>query len=498
MRWELWALLILLVVAAFAAVVLRPRRIKERAMKTFARDLAANPSFGRHISNMLRERSNAIDEARNAPTPTLAEIPDLVKDLVSPDSNTHDAAAIRLEKAGDSASQALLAAISDAPSMWRRATEHISDDAPAERISRLLIKTRPRELGERIGYLWDHQDWRVATLAIKSRAAAGRAELSSWLIALLDRDLEDSVRIDAACEGVDMAINDGWAEPALLADLQKWAEANITAGPAHPSKWAVGFLARLQRDRAIALFQSDHILSLNNNRNIHFILDELESLGIVIPASVVHPILAKSLEATEWPWNYTFGAALTALARTEPAEAIRLAESQIRDSRHGFSALRFLYKAMDLPRSFRTTPPPGFELTDAERRVLMHLDHTTDATGQIGNGGLSQYFFNPEGDNWRRDVASLTAIGFPEGAKALEQAAFIIDPNGASPDRNRRIKQYAALEAAKEQQLDELSKLLYGNVMEAAEYRYILRHADLFRRIKSARLRAGIDSQSDD
>lgn len=495
------------IVAAIAAIALvgaiwrgmrRSPGRQERGLKILAKQISGNPIFGRAMSRSLSTRAELLDAAKNAPPPAQEDIPRLVRELLDSDEDTHDAAEIRLRKVIDTAAPQLLDALTHSPRIWTREDRSELASAPADRIFYLLWETHPRELGERIGHLWDDSDWRVYTKAIKSRAALGRADLARWLFDLLrDQSHENaSMRREKAIEGTEVAIQRGWIERDLLDALLVWARDNVTDTSQRPEKWAIQLLSRHDKDQAMTLFMSDRVLSLNNNRNIHFVLEELDRQGVVLDSSMARAMVEKSLLAKEWPWDCTFGYAVQALFRICPDEAIRLAESMISDTRKSYGVLKFLFEARNLPRVFELTPPEDFALTEDEKRILSDFHTIIEASGEIGNGGLSQYFFNSSGDNWRKAVASFRNIGFVRGAEALERAAFIVDSKGAATDRETRIAQYAGLSEEQEAELDDLSATFYGAASDAAEYRYMVQHLDLFQRIRRARIAAGMNSRN--
>jgi hypothetical protein len=177
---------------------------------------------------------------------------------------------------------------------------------------------------------------------------------------------------------------------------------------------------------------------------------------------------------------------------SDPDEATRLAEAQIDSPGKPFhrDAADFLRDVAGLPQSWEIEPPAGLELTEAERGLLNDLAYCSHVIGQVGNGGLSQYFFNSYGNEWPQDVRALRAIGFEQGAAAVEEASLLIHPNGASVEREERIAQYARLSERSEARLDELSKLFYTDV---PELRFMQRHKALFTRVRKARLEAGLD-----
>ncbi len=492
-----WFVAVFVVLIGTAAVVVLVRRNKGgtlSGMKSFAIWLAGDAMFGRVLSASLETRGHLIDEANSAPPPTAEEIPQLIDDLLNSDDDLHRPATIRLRKAGEIIVPFLTRALDDPRSTWTRPDNHVMSDSPMERIWNLLWPLRPRLLGERFGHLWNDADWRIFTKTIRARAAIGNAELVPWVLQLLADETHENahMRRDAVCEGLDLAIGGGWADAALIDAIVDWARENIISHNGHPLKWSIALLVSQRRDEAIALLLSEKILSLDNTRNIHFVLDELCQQQITIPAAVVRPMLDKALSATEWPWKCTFDSALRALDRTEPKEAFELAESVLATKKHGRIALKYLYDARGLPAAHHTDPPEDMELSEEERRYITHLSNVGEATGQIGNGGLSQYFFNSSGENWRRDQASFIAVGYPEGNEALERAAFMLAADGASLEGKVRIKQYAALSEEREKELDALSSVFYGTDWDIAKYRFMVKHAELFRRIKTARREAGL------
>lgn len=495
-----WNRIILTAAAIFVAGMLIYRRWlapKPKAMKEYARALAFDPDFEQEEEQANERRSQLIDTAHAAQPPSAEQIPRLVEALFDPDPDVHDPAEIRLEKAGFKAVPALLKALDDSRTTWRREGPDLLDSSPAERICDLLWTLAPRRLGERIGHLWDSVDDDAVPLAIKSRAALGTADIAEWIIKILrnSKHRDWSSRSSAVCEGLDLAINGKWIEPGLVNALLDWARQNITDSKEHPSDWAVKFLMKQRPDEALELFKSDRLLSLDNNRTIHFVLDELNRRNVDISGDLIRAIVQKSLTATEWPWSCTFGSAIESLARIDTDAAIRIAESVMLDNNHKCAAMKILYKLRDLPKSHELEPPKDMSLTDDEQRLLKQFGNVVYAQSDISNGGLSQYFFNSNGDKWREHIAGFIAIGFPEGAEALERAGFIFDKNGVSTNRDQRIKQYATLPEKKERQLDALSEVFWGPPFEVAEYRYMLAHAELFRRVRATRLAVGMDSE---
>jgi Domain of unknown function (DUF4375) len=483
--------LIILVVAAltFLTVWAGWRRIRRlpRAMKQFARDLLANPEYYEQIDEEHEKLIHAQDEAELAPPPSPAEFPTLIDDLLSHDSRRVRVAKIRLEKVAAEAEPILLAALDHPSATWTTDDTLWFDSSPAGRVVSLLAKIPSRVLGQRIGHLASHPNWQVHGVAIKARVALGRADDLPFVLSRLAEQCK------YAQEGVELAIEKGWAEPEFIVGVREWAE-QTTQDESRPfSYWAVGFYAEHGGLSAIEFLQSPRVLSVQNNRTVQAALEQLNCRGVRIEAVVVRPLLDKSLALPKtWPWNCVFRLALRALAMSDLEEATRLAEGQIDSPEKPYlsDATDFLREIGGLPQPWEIEPPDGLELTEDERGLLNDLAYCSVVFGQVRNGGLSQYFFNSYGDQWPRDVRALRTIGFEQGAAAVEQASRLIHPTGASIERNERIAQYARLSERAEKRLDELSRLFYTDV---PILRFMQRHKALFTRVRQARLEAGLD-----
>lgn len=170
-----------------------------------------------------------------------------------------------------------------------------------------------------------------------------------------------------------------------------------------------------------------------------------------------------------------------------PERALAIAESLIHDEDSSSEMLEILRKHHGIGSAW---PPPGFELSQEDRLIVDHLQDAIEAFGEIGNGGLEQYFVNFTGNRWRRHITCMHAIGFEKGASTLERAAFLIDAQGASPNRKERVKQYLALSKENEQLLKQMNGTFWGANRCVAEFRYMLKHLDLFQRINAANLAA--------
>jgi hypothetical protein len=461
-------------------------RPRTRAMKQYARSLVENPEEERLAYEEHMRLVAKMDEARDAPPPTPDEFPRLIDDLLSDDPFRVCPARIHLEKVTAAAETLLLEAFDDPRATW---TENTAESSPAGRLTRLFESIPSRTLGERIGHLADDPRWQVANPAVRSRLALGRvADLPFAFTKIVDEPTP-------ASEGVERSIAMGWAEPAFVKGLIAWAERTTLDASMPFSYWAVRFYVKHGGPAALKALQSPHMLSVENNRNVHGVLEQLNRHGVRLPGEVVRPLLDKVLANPDvWPWECMFGDVLRALAPTDPDTATRLADEYLdgRVLRWRDPAAEFIREANGLPETWEVEPPEGMELTAAERGLVEALQYSGGVFGTVGNGGLSQYFFNSNA-NWRpQHVAALKAIGFEAGAAALEEASRLIHPKGASLDRDERIEQYAALSDRVEKRLDKLSELFWT---PAPRLRFMLRHKELFAHIRTARRAAGLPAE---
>jgi hypothetical protein len=459
-------------------------------MKQYAQALVENPEEERRAYEEHMRLIAKMDEARDALPPTPDEFPRLIDDLLSDDPFRVRPARKRLEKVTVAAEKLLLAALDDPRATWIEEKNEVCEfsSSPAKRIVRLLDSIPSRALGERIGHLADDPRWQVANPAITARLALGRAaDLSFAFTKIVDEPTP-------ASEGVERSITMGWAEPAFVKGLIEWAERTTLDASMPFSYWAVRFYVKHGGPAALEALQSPHMLSVENDRNVHAVLDQLNRHGVRLAGEVVRPLLDKVLANPDlWPWKCMFENVLRALATTDPNSATRIADEYLDGSVSGFrdGAAEFLREAAALPR-YEVRPPEGMELTGAERGLIEALVECEEVFGEVGNGGLSQYFFNSTANRRPQHTAALQAIGFEAGAAALEEASRLIHPKGASLNREERITQYAALPNRTEKRLDKLSELFWT---PAPRLRFMLRHKDLFARIRTARRAAGLPAE---
>lgn len=456
---------------------------EEHWMKEEARKIAEDPAQLRSISSQLQQRREMLEDASAAPPPKKDALPLLVSDLLDADPLTHDVAKTRLELAGADAEDALLAAFDDPRCTWEKEGDHVLDTSPAERVSNQLMKIPSRRLGQRLAQLVEDTNYQARTTAICACAAQGcdalAENVAEWLRA-------DASTRSAAQDGIQVAIQQEWAEAEFMQAVVDWAREDIIGSAQHPSAFAARFYAVYGGADAIQFLISPDVFNVDN-KSIAFVIEALNDNEITIPVAQILPIIERAMSKTDpWPWNWILRPALQALARSDFAKAKAIATSVLTDidAPSAKYAVQILREIEGLPEPWNCIAPDNLNYSVEDRQVLHILELCMEVSGQVSNGGLSQYFFNSSGDRWPEAVDALRAIGFEQGAEELHKAAHVLNKRGASIDREVRIAEYAKVSRRREKELDDRSDTFWSNHFEFAVLQYMLRHKSLFTRIR--------------
>lgn len=477
---------IALLLVAIAAVTWNRFRRKPSAFRVFAKRVVNDPAYSDQLSARLKRRSQLLDEASEASPPADFEIPGLIRELLSPDKDLADAADTRLRAADKRAVPLLLQTLDDPRCTWDQDVPGDYGSSPALRVCRLLSIAPCRVLGDKIGHLVDCTDRQTKGLAIEARAALGRSiEVPFVLECLNSKELS---RHERAQEGIEKAINERWAEPEFVSAVVEWSRKSIFDPTTRHSGWGVRFFAAHGGPDAIETLQSSEILNLNNYRTVHFALAELASRGRSLPKPLLQSLLGKSLSEKSWPWPWAFEPSLKLLAAVDSATAAGVAAENLCHENETIAraAIDCVRESNGLPEYWKANHPEAMTLSHEERAIVNHLDACSAALGQIGNGGLSQYFFNSSGDDWPRACEALRAVGYPEGAEILERAANMIAPKHQSVDRSTRVQRIANFTSKQSDELDSLSGHFWGLDMDRIMLQFMLNHKPLFNRIYAA------------
>jgi len=477
----------ILITVVIAGIILCNFVRKPSGLNNFAKRLVNDKAYSNRLLAALNRRAQLMTEAAESPPLADFEIPGLVRDLLGSDAVLHDAAFHRLQTAEKRSIPALLSVLDDPRCTWKKDEPGDFGSSPALRVCRILVNAPCRSLGDKIGHLAESPDHQVSSVAVEAKAALGRSSEIAFVLECLNS--ENATRQRNAQEGIEKAIKEGWAEAEFVSAVLEWARQSIFDPKSRHSDWGVRFFAAQGSPEAIRALQSPEILNLENNRTIHFVLNELASRNVQIPRPLLESFLEKTLTERSWPWPWVFDGSLKMLAAVDLAAATQIAAENFDHDNETIArhSIDFFRVSNGLPRPWEIEPPESIPISHDEREVIDHLETCSTALGQIGNGGLSQYFFNSTGDQWPHAAHAFRAIGYPEGVEILERAARMVAEDGASLDRDTRIQQIAKLTPAQFSELDSLSSYFWGIKMDRIMLQFMVRHKALFQRISSAR-----------
>ena len=253
----------------------------------------------------------------------------------------------------------------------------------------------------------------------------------------------------------------------------------------NPDKSA-SLLLHIDQPRATELFLSEKIFAASAP-SLHEALEALADKRIAVRRDRLLTLIAE-LEKCEmkYPKTYALHEAIRLLGQHKLADDRSFLEARLNSSepRVAEGASAGLIASFDLEgfeqRAWEVESKSGFSaLKPAQKHYLAVLMYD----GEVNNGGLSQYFFNSSGDEWRNALAGLEAMGFTERLAVLREAIAKFDKDGPSPDRERRQEQLAKLARKNEALFDALDDRYYKSkeVIEVLAKRYVLKNADAFK-----------------
>lgn len=471
--------------------------------------------------------------------PTQAEIPGLIETILTAPAGSDAAcdASSRIRCAGRAAESALLAALDDPRAVWDEPPGSDDPMMPPGAVLTLLLDRMPsRALGDKlvrlIGRPGRWADWYVPTAV----AAIGRGDLLDWVIGMLSKEELGSRR--DVCKGVDRSIRLGWAEPAFVTGMREWAKAAAFDPTCANRSWAMKFYARHGGAEALAALQHPSVFSLDNQDNVPFVLRELARHRVAIPEAKLAPFIAKAIGSRSWPWEGAFGPALRVLALSNPEAALKLALEQVEsagqvalvvgargmtsgrvyDTLGGFApglldrkelghvsdvrlrhAVEFIKEHHGLPScSNECFPPEGMALTEAEEHIVESLWDCNRAECVIISGWQSfAAEFGP--GCWIKAHQAFKTIGMTTSTCLIMDAESILDPHGDGVVDGRPPTFRTDLSEHEQERLTGIRQEIFHEWhRNIAVTRYLLRHKDLFVRIRQAQIAAGFDQREPD
>ncbi|MFN7941614.1 MAG: DUF4375 domain-containing protein [Thermoanaerobaculia bacterium] len=102
-------------------------------------------------------------------------------------------------------------------------------------------------------------------------------------------------------------------------------------------------------------------------------------------------------------------------------------------------------------------------------------------SGEVGNGGFDQYFFNTSGDQATLAPAALRAVGAADAAALAEQANMLFGAAGPPADRAKRWAAMDTIPESTRTRWTELDEQFYKiSDLDAKLLAYITAHEDEF------------------
>ena len=222
---------------------------------------------------------------------------------------------------------------------------------------------------------------------------------------------------------------------------------------------------------------------------LHAVLASLVHHKVAVPGDRLRAlVLALETRELEYPLTYALGSVLELIGQQRHAEDRDFIESRLNHPKStvadGAAAALLNWAGMaeldqQLWRCRKRRPLA--ELPDLIRHylALCALD------GEVNNGGLAQYFFNPSGDDWREAMAGLEALGFTARLAILREAVQRFGADAPSGDRDMRQEQLSWLVRKNEKIFRDLDDTYFQCTenVQVFSARYAVAHAEEFRRL---------------
>jgi HEAT repeat protein len=470
-----------LVGAMIAVYLLRRNELlpTSRAMKQAARD----PEYLADVAERLR-RKREVELPSNIHEGMIRE---WVERLLDEQDQGMVFPRQKLELVGARAEPFLLAVLND--SRYRRKDADANDwsDTPYETVIELLAAIGSKDLIVHLTPMIESPDDDERKLAALNIAHVG-SEAAIPLVLRALGDADEYVR-SYAIMGIGRAIKAGHASP-VFRDRMFEALTPLAAGEAERDEGdAVECLVEIDRDRALAMLQTDRFLNVRN-RELLGVLTTLNKNNVQIDAGRLWPILARAKSTPEkYPWKWIYAEVLVMLA-SQPDDRIEreineALHSEVDRVREGAAKALLRTKGLPEPSSLSSAVNRlGFE---GASKPEQHVTAIMDLDAEVNNGGYSQYFFNCAGDRWPIAIESAKTIGAVHLAAQLERAIAVFGTR-PSLDRSRRIKQYGRLSDEIENALDDLSSEYYKDAdrLDVLLASYMIRHKDAIRGRRSS------------
>lgn len=479
---------VLVVVTVSVVWVLRHSMLPptEKGMKLFAQSRRARKSVGRFFRDreaLVKAAPNMTDEQLNA----------VVEMFFSEDSDLMNMASIAVKAAGRRAEPALVQAFEDRRCVIDAlgAEDDWQFEPPVEPISEALAELGNELVIHRMLPLMDRPEE-----DLRQRAALAMCSVGSDAAAVAVRrvlaDPEEYVRSYGAM-GVERACSGGRATD----EFRRVAfECMFPAAVGEPHRVAFNDAEMIRSLPVVDRARSERELVGSaclrvDNQNLWRVLETIVELDVPVkPESLREMMRTADAAGEEYPWPYVMKACLILMAKQKLPEASERVDGALKSGNETVvdGAAAALCTLHNLPRPGDLWALVGEQNPGGLQLPVRHVMEVMTLESQVCNGGLSQYFFNPYGDNWRVAFDGLVAMGAIRSAEVLEEAAAALGKGVADTGRKKRIDAYAKMSDDREKVLDSLSSELWDDSekLYARIARYMVRHTAVFRMLKMA------------
>lgn len=477
----LWVALVVLVCVSVVILVARGRR-KGWGFK----DALENPrQFMAEMAFADEEYERALAEARTWDTQAVAA---KVRWFVLEIPTERDAGSAKriLASLGEKTHRAVIELLSDVSLHDRLITptgENPLPEAPFNRACDLLAKRPPRAAIAVVAPFLDGSSNEVKKSAALVVGQTGNLDAVPYIRKAFG-DPDEYVR-SYAIIGINRAREDGVLDAGFESALVPALMALVAAGKNVDD--AAPLLLRFAPDRAPDFLLSDQIFR-SDSRSLHEVVRAMNAAQVAIPRAMLLGLvstLGRDGDALKYPQTYLLGETLLALGRHREPEDVSLLEKMLSHSEErvaegaaaGLTCVHGLDGFED--RIWSTEGDSRASLSIPQRRFS--AVHMCDA--EIRNGGISQYFFNSSGDQWKDALAGFEAMGCVERASILRDAIRPFGPSGPSEDRDIRTEQLSRLHKKNGELFDALETRYYASkeVIAVGAVRYVIQNPEAFR-----------------